>query len=185
MGCNMSVDVKGENYFTVTFVGLDNAGKSHIVHKLVNTEGQDYKSLSTAGCDYKELNMGSTYIRIYDCGGLGKYRELWSTYIRQSDGVVFVIDKSDHVRMSRVREEIQDVMQLCNSLNLPLLILANKTDKDKQLRIDDIASITQAPQARITYSIKECCAVTGEGLNAGRDWIMQSMEKSHEAVMKK
>jgi len=177
MGCNLSVEDSPDFSSTVCFLGLDGSGKSEIVYNLVNTEpSKKYVPVSTAGVEYHELPIGSTYLKIYDCGGMGKYRELWPQFIRQSDGVVFVIDRSDKERMSRVREEIEEVMGLCNALSLPLLIFANKSDIDSTLKTQEINQITRASTARIEYTIKECSAKTGDGLSSGRDWLLQHLK---------
>lgn len=175
MGCTSSVASYGGNCQTICFIGLDNSGKSRIIHELTNP-GKPYVSIPTAGADYHELLLGSSYLRIFDMGGIGKYRELWPQFIEQSDGVVFVIDKTDYKRMSRVREEIGEIYTLCKSLQLPLLILANKMDENKELKVSDITSITQVTQAHVEYAVKECSAKTGEGLIDARDWLIQKMK---------
>ena len=95
MGCNISVEQLMDTLFIVTFIGLDNSGKSNIVHKLVSTDGSEYVPVPTAGCEF--YNLSSSGLKIVDMGGIGKYRDQWPSYIKQSDGVVFVIDKSDHI----------------------------------------------------------------------------------------
>lgn len=180
MGCNISVEQLMDTSFTVTIVGLDNSGKSHIVHKLTNTDGTEYVPVPTAGCEF--YNLSSSSLKIIDMGGIGKYRDQWPSYIKQSDGVVFVIDKSDHIRMSRVREEIADVLELVSKLSIPILILANKSDIDQNLNEQDIASICQISQFHVQYDIKLCSAKTGEGISQGRDWLMSHMTPKQQTL---
>ena len=177
MGCNLSVEADIDVSNVVTFVGLDGSGKSEIIFSLVNKDpNKKYIPISTAGLEYHELSMGSTYLKIYDCGGTGRYRDLWDQFIRQSDGVVFVIDKTDLDRMGRVREEIESVITICNSFSIPLLIFAHKTDLNSTLTKLDIESITRINIARIQYNIIESSTKNGNGLIAGRDWILQNLK---------
>lgn len=183
MGCGLSVENDQGFNRTVAFIGLDNSGKSRIVYNLVNTDqSQEYVPICTAGAAFYEIQMGGSSFRIYDVGGLGRYREQWPYYISQSDAVCFVIDKSDKDRLGRVREEITEVLKLCAQKSLPLLILSNKTDLDKEITISDIQSITQVGASRIEYTIKECCAVTGDGINAGREWLMSHIKPKSNAL---
>ena len=181
MGCSLSVEDQENSSCTVCFLGLDSSGKSHIVHKLVSTDGSEYVPISTAGAEFYDIPSSS--LRIFDVGGLGKYRDMWPSFIRQSDGVVFVIDKSDHGRLSRVREEIKEVLTECSRLSIPILILANKSDKEKQLKEEDIRSITQVADFHVDYTIKETCALTGEGITSGRDWMLQHMKPRTQKVV--
>lgn len=181
MGCSLSVEDQDNTACTVCFLGLDNAGKSQIVHRIVSTDGSEYVPISTAGAEFYDLSESS--LRIYDVGGLGKYRDMWPSFIKQSDGVVFVIDKSDHQRMSRVREEIKDVLTECQRLSIPILILANKCDKDKELKDIDISSITQVTDFHVEYAIKQCSGLTGDGIASGRDWMLQHMKPRNQKTV--
>ena len=119
-----------------------------------------------------ELPMGGSTFRIYDCGGMGRYRSEWAYYIEQSDAVAFVIDKTDKDRMGRVREEIADVIKQYSELQIPLLILVNKSDMRSKLSTTDIATITKISEARLDYIIRECSAESGEGIISARDWLL-------------
>lgn len=178
MGCHISVEASQVFNRTVTLVGLDGAGKSAIAFRMVTSDsGQKYVPISTAGVAYWELPMGGSTFRIYDCGGLGRYRYEWPYYMKQSDAVVFVIDRSDKERMGRVREEIAEVIKECASLQIPLLVLVNKVDLKSKLTVQDIATITKLNEARLQDSvIKECSAETGDGIVGARDWLLQHIK---------
>ncbi|EAY02313.1 small GTP-binding protein, putative [Trichomonas vaginalis G3] len=178
MGCHSSIEGTTVKASTVCFLGLDGSGKSHIVHRILHGDSTDYIPISTPASEYYEIPEYD--LRLFDVGGLGKYRELWLQIIKQCDGVVFVIDKSDHTRMSRVREEISEVLTECANLSIPILILANKCDLDKTLNENDISSITQISQYHVEYAIKECSAVSGDGIISGRDWILQHIKAKNE-----
>lgn len=173
MGCQISVEASQVFNRTVTFVGLDGSGKSAIAFNMVSNDSSSrYVPVPTAGVAYWELPMGGSTFRIYDCGGMGRYRSEWSYYIEQSDAVAFVIDKTDKDRMGRVREEIADVIKQCTKLQIPLLILVNKTDQKSKLSTTDIATITKINESRLDSMIKECSAETGEGIITARDWLL-------------
>jgi small GTP-binding protein len=178
MGCPITVDVAQVFEYTVTFVGLDGSGKSHIVFRLTNNDAsRQYVSIPTAGVAYGEFLQGLSTFHIYDCGGLGRYREQWLYYVEQSDAVIFVIDRSDKTRMGRVRAEIADIIKKCKAQDIPLLVLANKTDLRSKLTIQDFAKITKIAEAEIEYDIRECSALSNEGIQAAKDWVISHIRQ--------
>ena len=177
MGCQISIDTETNSVRTIAIVGLDGSGKSSIAHQMMAHDGsENFIPIPTAAVDFQEQSLGASVFRIYDCGGFGRYRSQWSYFINESDGVVFVIDRSDKARMSCVREEISEVISQCQQLGIPLLILVNKTDIDSPLNVDDIRSITNINGSGIDYTIKECSAKTGDGIISGRDWLLQHIK---------
>ena len=171
MGCHQSKD-ENEPQRVVSFIGLDNSGKSRIIYYLANNYSfNGYVPFSTPGVNYFEIPP----LKIYDVGGLGRYRDQWESYIRQSDGIIFVVDSTDKERICCVKEEIEKVFSLCSELKIPLLILLNKTDLEHQIQKQDIEQITQISQQNIVYNILETSAQTGEGLIDGRQWILQNI----------
>lgn len=174
--CGSASKLSDDDSKVVCFVGLNNSGKSHIIHSLLN-EGMydEYVSVSTCLADYHELPLGSTYLKLIDTGGQGRYRCNWIKFIDQSDAVIFVIDKTDHERMSVVKDEIQPILQQCANKNKPCLIMANKCDLDRSLSISNIEAITQASKSLCNYKIIESSAKNGDGLKTGKEWIIKQI----------
>uniref|UniRef100_A0A915CFB5 Uncharacterized protein n=1 Tax=Parascaris univalens TaxID=6257 RepID=A0A915CFB5_PARUN len=42
----------------------------------------------------------------YDMSGQGKYRNLWETYYKDVDGIIFVVDSGDRLRIAVARDEL-------------------------------------------------------------------------------
>ena len=178
MGCGTSVEQSQSFTRTITFLGLDNSGKSSIVHEIVNSESshEDYIPIPTAGVDFHEITLSASKFRIYDCGGIGRYRDQWPFFIKLADAVAFVIDRTDKKRMGVVRDEIKSVITQCQSQQIPLLIFINKSDKKSSLHENDFKMITKINEFKVEYLIKECSAKSGEGIMAGRDWLLQHIK---------
>ncbi|OHT07310.1 ADP-ribosylation factor-like protein 6 [Tritrichomonas foetus] len=181
MGCGNSVEQSQSFTRTVTFVGLDGAGKSSIVRHIVNSEqssstNDEFIPIPTAAVDFYEISLSASKFRIYDCGGLGRYRDQWPFYIKQADAVAFVIDRTDKNRMSVVREEIKGVLNQCQQQNIPILIFINKSDKKSSLNDTDFKMITKINEFKVEYMLKDCIGKSGEGIIAGRDWLLQHIK---------
>lgn len=179
MGCSSSKPGDLIPKKNVVFVGLDNSGKSRIVHNIVSIDRTDnYVPIPTAGLEFYELIIASANFQIYDLGGMSNYRESWPKYLKMADAIVFVIDRTDKDRMCRVREEIAPIISLCEDKQLPLLILLNKSDLSKDVKVDDIQMITMACSQLFEHKIIECSAKTGDGVDTGREWLLTHMKPS-------
>lgn len=177
MGCNATVEQSQSISRTIVFLGLDGSGKSSVVHQMVSTNNsEEFVPIPTAGADYYESTLGASKFCIYDCGGIGRYRDGWDFYIQHSDAVCFVIDRTDKKRMSVVRDEIQIVLHKCQAMQIPILILINKSDKKSSLSINDFELITKVHEFKVEYEIKECSALEADTIISSRDWVLQHVK---------
>ena len=88
----------------VVFVGLDNAGKSSILHCL--TEGKaSQTSKPTIGYQQATIHRSKMELQIWDVGGDAKGRDLWRHYVKNAHAVVFVIDASDEFHLDQCGDE--------------------------------------------------------------------------------
>jgi small GTP-binding protein len=183
MGPQVSLDSQRVQTRTVAIVGLEGSGKSEIAFRMVSSDASaQYVPIPTPGIAYSEVPMGGSVFRIHDCGGISRYREQWTYYIQQSDAATFVIDRNDKDRMGRVREEIADVITQCESQQIPLLILVNKSDLKNNLTLKDFTTITRINESKVDYAIKECCATTGDGVIGARDWLIQRIQANTRSL---
>jgi GTPase SAR1 family protein len=108
--CPLAIDCPRVYDFTATFVGLDGPGTSQIVFRLTtDSPPSDSLALPTPGVAYSQFLQEKSTLRIYDCGGLGRYHEQWSCYVHKSDAVVFVIDRSEKERLGRAGAELVEI----------------------------------------------------------------------------
>ena len=175
MGVDSSIDGSSSSARTITVCGLDGAGKSEIVCRLRSNAETPYIPIPTAGAQVYSMIVNSLPVKVYDMGGNAMYRDMWETFIQSSDGVVFVIDKSDKERMFRARQELEPIINTCAEMDIPLLIMANKADIESTLKVSDIEQISGALESKIVWTCQECSAKTGEGLISGFDWLIKSM----------
>jgi small GTP-binding protein len=84
----------------VLVVGIDGAGKSTMLNHLkpagTRTAG---KQVPTVGCSLEELRCGNVQLTCFDMAGGSKYRNMWANYYGEVDGIVYVIDSADAMRM--------------------------------------------------------------------------------------
>ncbi|OHT02731.1 ADP-ribosylation factor-like protein 6 [Tritrichomonas foetus] len=184
MGCSPSVEQSQSFTRTVAFLGLDGSGKSSVVHKIVSsdTSSDDFLPIPTAVADFYEMSLSASKFRIYDCGGLGRYRDQWPFYITQADAIAFVIDRTDKQRMGVVRDEIKTIFTQCQQQQIPVLIYLNKSDKKSSLTVKDFKMITKIADFKLEYHFIDCSAKSGKGVIEGRDWLLQHIKPRSSVV---
>lgn len=62
--------------------------------------------------------------------GAGRYRSLWEHHFKSCQGIVFVIDSSDRMRLVVVKDELDILVQHPDiyGRRIPILFFANKMD---------------------------------------------------------
>jgi ADP-ribosylation factor protein 1 len=117
--------------------------------------------------EYKNINFN-----VWDVGGQDKIRPLWRHYFQHTHGLIFVIDSSDTLRINEAAEELGKMLNEEELQGSAVLVLANKQDLPGALSITEITDKLglHAVRNRKWY-IQNTCAVTGEGLYEGLDWL--------------
>ena len=57
---------------------------------------------------FADRNVGFT---AFDMSGQGRYRNLWEHYYKECQGIVFVVDSSDKLRMVVAKDELDMLLQ--------------------------------------------------------------------------
>lgn len=158
----------------ILFLGLDNAGKTTIIKKINN---EDIMQVSpTLGFNIKTFIHGKYTLNIWDVGGQRSLRPYWRNYFEQTDGLVWVVDSADRLRMSDCKEELFGLLTEDRLAGASLLIFANKQDIKGALSIQEIHEALSLGSIKThRYKVLPCSAMTGENLVEGFDWIVNDI----------
>lgn len=127
---------ESEKEMRILILGLDNAGKTTIVKKL---KGEDVHTVSpTLGFDINTLNFNEFKLNLWDVGGQQTIRAYWRNYFEQTDGIIWVVDSADALRMADCRIELENLLMEERLAGASLLVLANKQDITDALTTADI-----------------------------------------------
>jgi len=118
-----------------------------------------------------DRNVGFT---AFDMSGQGRYRNLWEHYYRDCQGIIFVVDSSDRLRMVVAKDELDMLLQHpdIQARRLPILFFANKMDsRDAMSSVKVSQTLGLERLMDKPWHICASNAVTGEGLNEGVEWL--------------
>lgn len=97
----------GQKQLNVCILGLDNAGKTTLLYKM--TIGQAISTAPTVGSNTENFTYKNLNFLLWDVGGQASLRASWSSYLSNTDAVVFVFDSTDGERVGLAREELHKV----------------------------------------------------------------------------
>eukprot|EP00118_Oscarella_pearsei_P014058 m.118021 g.118021 ORF g.118021 m.118021 type:complete len:142 (+) comp37637_c0_seq3:226-651(+) len=123
----------------------------------------------------------SLQFTVFDMSGQGRYRNLWEHYYKDAQGIIFVIDSSDKLRLVVAKDELNLLLAHDNikSRRVPILFYANKMDCKEALSAVKVSTLMSMDTIKNKpWHICASNALTGEGLQEGVDWLSDQICQS-------
>jgi ADP-ribosylation factor related protein 1 len=194
-------------------LGLDNAGKTTFLEqvKAVHGNRHNFKTVPTVGQNVTTVDLPDIYLKIWDVGGQHSLRGLWQSYFASCHAIVFVIDSSDvgdadieklaqeaissgglddtqQGRLGECRLVLEDVLQNQDAEGVPLLVLANKQDREDCVEVVRIKEglVRKVFEGEKGGSVRDsrvlpCSALTGTGVQEAVEWLCSRVKWNKEA----
>lgn len=80
-------------------------------------------------------------LNLWDVGGQKSLRSYWRNYFESTDGLVWVVDSADRMRMEACRDELQILLEEERLAGATLLVLANKQDLPGAMSAQEIKDV--------------------------------------------
>ncbi len=171
----------------ILFLGLDNAGKTTLLHML--RDGRVVSHHPTLHPNNDELIIGKIRFKTFDLGGHETARGLWEQYFTGVDGVVYLVDAVDRTRFPEAKKELDSLLGSSTlPPHVPFLILGNKIDlahaaSEEELRqclglYDTYGKDTKPDRAAGIRPIEiyMCSVVKRAGYGDGFKWLSQFLQ---------
>lgn len=160
----------------VIIVGLDNAGKTTILYQFLMNEV--VHTSPTIGSNVEEVIWKNIHFLMWDIGGQESLRSAWSTYYTNAEFVILVVDSTDRERLSITKEELYQMLHCEDLKKAAVLIFANKQDIKGAMSSAEISQQLNLTSIKDHgWHIQACCALTGEGLYQGLEWITSHIRR--------
>ncbi|RYN43783.1 hypothetical protein AA0112_g27 [Alternaria arborescens] len=152
--------------------GLDNAGKTTIVKKIMN---EDVNSVSpTLGFIIKTIEYDGYKLNIWDVGGQKTLRTYWKNYFEKTDTLIWVVDATDRERIDDCRNELAGLLLEERLSGASLLVFKNKSDVPGSMTEDEICEGLRLDAIKThKWHVMTCSAMTGMNLQEGLEWVVQ------------
>ena len=179
--------VHKDKEYKIIIVGLHNAGKTTILYKLALNEV--VITQPTIGSNVEEVSHQNVKLQVWDLGGQESLRSAWDAYYENAEAVIYVVDAAE----SSAQNLLLSKMEFFNLLyhndlkEAVVLVLANKIDLPTARDAGEIAEIFALSDIKEhDWHVQGCCALTGEGLTEGLDWLTTKLnsKSNKEAVGK-
>ncbi|XP_042590555.1 ADP-ribosylation factor 1-like isoform X2 [Cyprinus carpio] len=157
-------------------VGLDAAGKTTVLYKL--KLGEVVTTIPTIDFNVEKVDYKNISFTVWDAGGQSKIRDLWKHYYQDTEGLIFVVDSSDHDRIETAAEELKAMLAEDEMRDAVLLVLANKQDLPKAMPVHELTDRLGLHALRgRQWFVQATCAVQGSGLYEGLDWLSDQLSR--------
>ncbi|KAK4169486.1 ADP-ribosylation factor-like protein 3 [Cladorrhinum sp. PSN259] len=189
--------------YSVLLLGLDNAGKTTFHEQvksifLPHNPAPNLRTVPTVGQNVSTIVLPDMYVKIWDVGGQHSLRKLWQSYYASCHAIVFIIDSTDigdgnleHDSTGRLEEcrlVLEDVLSNGEAEGVPLLILANKQDREDCVEVVRIKEglVKKVFEGEKSGSIRDSrvlpvSALTGTGVKEAVEWVRSRVKWNKES----
>ncbi|XP_063164455.1 EF-hand calcium-binding domain-containing protein 4B [Candoia aspera] len=174
-----------DRIFKIVLVGNSNVGKTSFLKQLC----EDHFSPGTAatvGVDYcmKTMTLDSSQVvlQLWDTAGQERYRSITKQFFRKADGVVVMYDITARDTFVAVKQWLVSIEEATGE-NIPLLLLGNKIDKEKEREVPNGLGKHLAEDYSLIFY--ECSALTGENTMASILHLARILKEQEDNVKEK
>lgn len=163
-------------HVNITICGLDKAGKTTIVRYLVAGEHKD--TVPTLGVNREIIDLPKLQMDIFDLGGQEDFRALWADVNEKSDGLIYVVDSSDIIRLEESKDIFHNIINTQIDGRIPVMILLNKSDLINRItRPEFMKTFELFELEKVSWACFETSALTGDGLYEAFKWFIDCFQE--------
>lgn len=159
---------------TLLLLGLDNAGKTTLLHRLRTGGVRNFPPTDRPSSEtftYQGITFSA-----WDLGGHEAVRHLWEDYVCECKAVLFLVDASDSERLEEVGYELDALIAEKVVQDLPIALLFNKCDLPEAMSSEEMCQRIQYSdlvkmQGEENMASFRISVLRGEGYQEAFRWI--------------
>ncbi len=165
----------------VTFIGLENAGKTTLVTRLKGQEPvKDY--IPTMGMDIEIISVEGMDLLAVDLGGQQQFRDsYWESQIKKAVGIVFVFDSADPSKVEEASTWLKKSSEWARP-EAAFLFLANKKDLPEAMPLEQIIDVLQLREVMSkrphSFAIHQISALYNDGVDQAWQWLVERVKNA-------
>ncbi|PSK51870.1 ADP-ribosylation factor-like protein 5 [Elsinoe australis] len=207
---SLYLHARSKEEYSILLLGLDAAGKTTLLEQIKAQHSPhlhpNLKTVPTVGQNVALIDLPDLYLKIWDVGGQHSLRGLWQSYYASCHAIVFVIDSTDigdgnieaidgkeaeeeeEGRLHECKLVLEDVLQHQETEGVPLLVLANKQDREDCVEVVRIKEglVRKVFEGEKGGSVRDSrvlplSALTGTGVKEAVEWICSRIKWNKES----
>lgn len=125
-----------------------------------------------------QFNYNNVELLLFDVAGGEKYRPFLLMPFPGARGMIFVVDATDDRRLDQAYTLFRTCVDALPP-GTPIVVFANKQDLPNVVSSGEIAERLHLDelQSHPTH-VQETCALSGQGLFSGLDWLLGTLSES-------
>ncbi|MHA1304942.1 MAG: ADP-ribosylation factor-like protein [Candidatus Heimdallarchaeaceae archaeon] len=166
----------GRTKYSVALLGLERAGKTSLVKKLLKQD--DIVTRPTYGVNIESYQYRDLNFTCFDLGGHAPFRlSLWKKFIERADGILYLVDSADHSRFEESKQTFWHYINFAKP-NSPVLFLANKSDLPNSKELTEINELFELDKFLRNLQ-RFLQRLVKEFMKHGIGWLKYSVERSN------
>uniref|UniRef100_A0A914WN99 Uncharacterized protein n=1 Tax=Plectus sambesii TaxID=2011161 RepID=A0A914WN99_9BILA len=126
-------------------------------------------TVPTIGFNVEAVETGAgLQFTVWDVGGQSKMQSLWHHYYDNVDGMLFVVDSTDEMRLIEAGTALNEILSDVQMNGVPVVVLANKQDMPNAVEPGRLVeTLGLLKMAQRPWHVRGTCATSGAGLYEG------------------
>ena len=138
--------------YKIIVTGPFNSGKTEFVktisdipvvttEKNITTEDRGIKAETTVAMDFGRVQINNDTLHLFGTPGQTRFNFMWDILSNEMDGFIVLVDSTDVPSFPEAAELIE---QFSEMVDVPYLVVSNKTDLDGAASLSEVRRGTQA-----------------------------------------
>jgi len=168
--------------YKIIVTGPFNSGKTEFIktiseipviltEKSITTEDRGIKAHTTVAMDFGRITIGEDTLHLFGTPGQTRFSFMWEILAKEMDGFIVLVDATDRPSFPEAAELVK---QFSGFVDVPHLIVSNKTDLEGAAILDQVRSETASHEDE---EVLACVALEKPSVRAILEKMLELVKK--------